>query len=68
MITIGLIIFLLGVAAFIFNREVPEHRAAGRRGLLVFHTIIGLICIAAALAIFWHRFGENLIEGMEWFQ
>lgn len=68
MVTIGLIIFLLGLAGFIFNREVPEHRAAGRKGLMVFHTIIGLASIAAALAIFWNRFGEHFIEGTKWFQ
>lgn len=68
MITIGLIIFLFGLAIFIFNREVPEHRAAGRKGLMVFHTIIGLASIAAALAIIWNRFGEYFIEGTKWFQ
>ncbi len=68
MVTIGLIIFLLGLAGFIFNREVPEHRAAGRTGLMVFHTIIGLASIAAAIAIFWNRFGANLVEGTKWFQ
>lgn len=67
MLTIGLIVFLLGVAGFIFQREVPEHRAAGRKGLMVFHAVIGLGCIAAALAIFWGRFGENFMEGTKWF-
>lgn len=68
MITIGLIIFLFGLAIFIFNREVLEHRAASRTGLMVFHTIIGLASIAAALAIIWNRFGEYFIEGTKWFQ
>ncbi|MEQ9095195.1 MAG: hypothetical protein RIE32_02915 [Phycisphaerales bacterium] len=67
MITIGLIVFLFGLAMFIFNREVPEHRAAGRKGLMIFHTFIGLASIAAALVIFWNRFGENFIEGTKWF-
>lgn len=68
MITIALVIFLFWLAFFIFQREVPEHRAAGRKGLMIFHSVIGLASVAAALAILWGRFGEYLIEGTKWFQ
>lgn len=68
MVTIGLVVFLFMLAGFIFQREVPEHRAAGRKGLMIFHACIGLASIAAALAIFWNRFGENFVEGTKWFQ
>ncbi len=65
MLFIAVALFFLGVAFFIYKHELPEHRMADRKGLMLFHGIICLACLAIGFGILWVQIGPLLMNTIE---
>ena len=62
---IAVALFFLGVAFFIYKHELPEHRMADRKRLMVFHGLICLVCLAIGFGILWVQLGPIVMNAIE---
>ena len=65
LLMIAVALLFLGVAFFIWKHELPEHRMADRKGLMVFHGLICLACLAIGFGILWVQLGPVLMNAIE---